>query len=170
MKIPPLAHCTAAATGCLLLVGLWTWRVGLLAAEGELDEKLRAAQAKSAILSRQQKDAEDARSKFAILTTLDAQLAADRNAPKWATLLKVLVTTHGSETHLTQVTARPKMDAPEICELRIAGTSAASPSARVSADRFRRSLLAGLEELCTRGTVAVDFTSLEDLPNTTGTE
>lgn len=167
---PTLAWSAAALACCLGLGGLWSWRARLVTTEGELEQELGAAQAKWAVVSAQQKDADAARVRFAILTKLEAQFAGDRAAPKWASLLKVLVTNHGPETQLTRIDARTKATAPEVCELLVSGTSSGQPHARASAERFRRSLLAVLESLCTPGSVAVDFSSLQDLPASAGVE
>src|SRR5688500_7761763 len=125
MRFPPAFACCAAATAafCVAVGGLWSWRVRLLATEAEVDRELRAANAKWTILSGQQEHADAARETFAALKKLEAQFADDRLAPKWASVLKALVTSHGVETELTHIDTQTKADAPEIFELRITGTS-----------------------------------------------
>jgi hypothetical protein len=168
MKFPPYyAYRTAAVAICLGLPGLWAWRVSLVRTHRALEGELRAAQARGARLAAQQQDAAAAGVRFGLLKRLDAQLAADRKGEKWAPLLKVLVLSHGAETQLTRIDARSKPGAPEACEIHVSGTAAGQP-ARAAADQYRRSLFTGLESVSRRGSVAVDFASLEDLPEAAG--
>jgi hypothetical protein len=166
MKFPPSFACCAATLGCCVLVGgLCSWRVHLLAAGRDLDEKVRAAWAKEAVLVVQRQEADAARVKFSLLTKLEAQLAADRNAPRWAPLLKVLVTSRSTAIQLQRIDVRAKTDEPQAYELRIKGTSAGQSEARSSAELFRRSLAEDLKRHCTPATVVAELTSLDDLPD-----
>ena len=166
MSFRPTFSCTAAALACCVVVGgLGTWHFQLVSSEAELEAKLRVANAKTAIVAAQQKDADAARARFAVLQRLEAQFAAEHLAPRWASVLKTLVTSHGAGMRIDRIDVRAKTGAAEACELHISGTATGLAPARTSAEQFRQSLLLGLEALCREGTVSVEFASLEDLPN-----
>jgi len=159
-----LTYCAAAtALFSLTGVGLWSWRGRVLTAETEITAKVRAASAKWAILSAQLKEADAARVKFTALAELEARFARDELAPKWGAALKFLVTSHGPETELNYIDARPRAESPDVCDLRISGITV-GPSPRAAAERFRRALLDGLESLCRPAPATVTFVELEDLP------
>jgi len=167
---PTFTRTVAALACCVVVGGLGAWRFQLLAQEAELNEKLRVANAKLALMVDQQAEADAARARFAVLQRLEAQFAADQLVPKWASLLKTMVTSHGAGMRITRIDAKAKAGAPEMCELHISGTATGAAPARASAEQFRQSLQLGLEGLCREGTVALEFASLEDLPNKTAGE
>jgi hypothetical protein len=157
-----LFYAAAAAGVCVLVGAVSVSQARRFASQDALQKELIEATARWAVVSAQQREAETARGRLAAVLELEARISAELSAPKWTDALRALADSDSLGTTVTEISARERTGEPNAAELSISGVSE-GVLPRVAAERFRSSVLGGLEKLALPGAVTAEFASVKEL-------